>query len=88
MTEFADEPVMVPRQLRPGQRAEVWISEVDNRVPKLAFSTDDVLLEAPNWAPDGDGLLLNGDGLLLASRPRARGRVERRADGRSAGDQQ
>jgi TolB protein len=64
VTEFADEPVMVPRQLRPGQRAEVWISEVDNRVPKLVFSTEDVLLEAPNWAPDGDGLLLNGDGLL------------------------
>ena len=64
MTEFADEPVMVPRQLRPGQRAEVWIAEVDNGAPKLVFSTEDVLLEAPNWAPDGDGLLLNGDGLL------------------------
>jgi hypothetical protein len=30
----------------------------------LAYSTDEVLLEAPNWAPDGGGLLLNGDGLL------------------------
>jgi Tol biopolymer transport system component len=28
------------------------------------YSTDVVLLEAPNWAPDGRGLLLNGDGLL------------------------
>jgi hypothetical protein len=28
------------------------------------YSTDTLLLEAPNWAPDGGGLLLNGDGLL------------------------
>ena len=55
---------MVPRQLKPGQRAEVWIAEVDDGAPQLAYSTDAVLLEAPNWAPDGDGLLLNGDGLL------------------------
>ena len=64
MTEFADDLLLVPRQLRPGQRAEVWIAEVDDGAPQLAYSTDSVLLEAPNWAPDGEGLLLNGDGLL------------------------
>ncbi|HEY6689017.1 MAG TPA: biopolymer transporter Tol [Propionibacteriaceae bacterium] len=54
---------MVPRTLRPGQRAEVWIAEVERGSAELAYSTDTLLLEAPNWAPDG-GLLLNGDGLL------------------------
>jgi hypothetical protein len=41
----------------------VWIAEIEGGSAKLAYSTDSVLLEAPNWAPDG-GLLLNGDGLL------------------------
>jgi TolB protein len=54
---------MVPRTLRPGQRTEVWIAEVERGSVELAYSTDALLLEAPNWAPDG-GLLLNGDGLL------------------------
>jgi len=31
---------------------------------ELVYSTDTLLLEAPNWAPDGPALLLNGDGLL------------------------
>ena len=30
----------------------------------MVYSSDDLLLEAPNWAPDGGALLLNGDGLL------------------------
>jgi Tol biopolymer transport system component len=55
---------MMARKLRPGQRAEVWIVDVGGGVPELVYSTDEVLLEAPNWAPDGCGLLLNGDGLL------------------------
>jgi TolB protein len=54
---------MAPRTLRPGQRAEVWIAEVAGGSSQLVYSTDTLLLEAPNWAPDG-GLLLNGDGLL------------------------
>jgi TolB protein len=55
---------MAPRTLRPGQRTEVWIAPVGGGPPELVFSTSTVLLEAPNWAPDGRGLLLNGDGLL------------------------
>jgi Tol biopolymer transport system component len=55
---------MVHRELRPGQRAEVWVVDVGGGLPELVYSTDEVLLEAPNWAPDGGGLLLNGDGLL------------------------
>ena len=55
---------MAPRTLRPGQRAEVWIAEVAGGSSQLVYSTDTLLLEAPNWAPDRGGLLLNGDGLL------------------------
>jgi TolB protein len=64
MTTDVEDPLMVPRKLRPGQRAEVWVVDVGGGIPELVYSTDDVLLEAPNWARDGRGLLLNGDGLL------------------------
>jgi Tol biopolymer transport system component len=52
------------RQLRPGQRTEVWIADVDAGPAQLVYISESLLLEAPNWAPDGRGLLLNGDGLL------------------------
>src|ERR1700760_4591757 len=55
---------MAPRTLQPGPRTEIWIAPVDGGPPELVLSTSTVLLEAPNWAPDGRGLLLNGDGLL------------------------
>jgi TolB protein len=55
---------VVPRKLQSGQRAEVWIADAGSGSTKLVYSTDSLLLEAPNWAPDGHGLLLNGDGLL------------------------
>ena len=62
MTEYPDE--MMPRRLRPGQMAEVWIAEVGGGSAELVYASEALLLEAPNWAPDGRGLLLNGDGLL------------------------
>ena len=52
------------RRLSPGQRAEVWVFDVGRGQAELAYTTNEVLLEAPNWAPDGRGLLLNGHGLL------------------------
>ena len=51
------------RTLQPGQRCEVWIASVNGQA-ELAYSTDDVLLEAPNWALDGVSLILNGDGKM------------------------
>ena len=64
MTESLDDPLMVPRQLRQGQRTEVWIADLDRAASSCVYTTDMMLLEAPNWAADGGGLLLNGDGLL------------------------
>ncbi|MDQ0076211.1 TolB family protein [Arthrobacter oryzae] len=51
------------RTLQPGQRCEVWIASVTGH-SQLVHTTDDVLLEAPNWTLDGSALILNGDGKL------------------------
>ncbi|KUM34453.1 hypothetical protein [Arthrobacter sp. EpRS71] len=51
------------RTLQPGQRCEVRIASVSGE-STLVYSTDDVLLEAPNWTLDGSSLILNGDGKL------------------------
>jgi TolB protein len=64
MADSIDWPLGAARQLRPEQRTQVWIADVDAGSPRLVYTSDTVLLEAPNWAPDGQGLLLNGDGLL------------------------
>jgi TolB protein len=65
MTPEPTWPLGQPRQLRPGQRAEVWTVDVDAPAGRrLVHSSSDRLLEAPNWTPDGHSLLLNGDGLL------------------------
>ena len=64
MTASSEWPLGRGRQLRPGQRTEVWIGDVDGGPAQLAYTDDTVLLEAPNWTPDGRALLLNGDGHL------------------------
>ena len=64
MFDSSDWPLGSPRTLRPGQRAEVWIVDVADWSARLVYTSETMLLEAPNWAPDGDGLLLNGNGLL------------------------
>jgi Tol biopolymer transport system component len=53
----------VIRTLQSGQSCEVWIASVTGQA-ELLYSTDDLLLEAPNWTLDGSSLILNGDGKL------------------------
>ncbi|MBB3854729.1 hypothetical protein FHY29_000104 [Xanthomonas arboricola] len=55
------------RDQRPstGQRCEVWIMDVAETRARRIFVIDDVMLEAPNWLPTGEALLLNGDGKLF-----------------------
>lgn len=55
---------MVPRALDADRRTEVWIGRADGGAAQLVYEVDDLLLEAPNWSPDGDALLLNGAGKL------------------------
>jgi TolB protein len=53
-----------PRELGPGQQTRVWTTTGNGEEPRLVWETGQVLLEAPNWAPDGVSLILNGDGVL------------------------
>ncbi|MBU8864892.1 TolB family protein [Paenarthrobacter aromaticivorans] len=51
------------RTLQSGQRCEVRIASVTGEA-ELVYTTDGILLEAPNWTLDGSSLILNGDGKL------------------------
>jgi TolB protein len=64
MADSTEWPLGSGRRLRAGQRTEVWVADVEEGSAELVYTTGTVLLEAPNWAPDGGGLLLNGDGRL------------------------
>ena len=59
----ASRPLMPLRTLQPGQRTQIFVVDPDQQEPRLVYETD-LLLEAPNWAPGGDALLLNGEGVL------------------------
>jgi Tol biopolymer transport system component len=52
------------RQLDPGQRSVVWVTEAESGAARLLLETRDILLEAPNWSLDGRALYANGDGRL------------------------
>jgi Tol biopolymer transport system component len=64
MADSSEWPLGAARQLRPGQRTEVWIADVADGSAQVVYTSESLLLEAPNWAPDGGDLLLNGDGQL------------------------
>ena len=55
----------MPRTLRPGQRAELFVIDVGTGEQRLVLSSTELLFEAPNWSPDGDWLIINGDGRLF-----------------------
>ena len=59
-----DLPLLPTRSLAAGQRTEVWVLDLDKDGPELVYTSADLLLEAPNWAPAGHALLLNGHGRL------------------------
>lgn len=44
-------------------RSSVEIFDLETRTSEIVWETD-MLVEAPNWSPDGSYLLINGDGLL------------------------
>ncbi len=64
MSTSTEWPLDAVRTLRDGQRTQVWVANTESRSARLVYETERLLLEAPNWAPDGRSLLLNGDGLL------------------------
>ena len=60
----------MPRHLQPGQRADLYIVEVDSGELTLVLSSTSVLFEAPNWTSDGRWLIVNANGLLWRISPK------------------
>jgi Tol biopolymer transport system component len=58
----------MPRELQAGQRAELYILDVETGDRVLVHSSDELLFEAPNWTSDGEWLILNGGGGLYRIR--------------------
>ncbi|MDQ0736263.1 TolB family protein [Arthrobacter agilis] len=58
------------RRLLPGQRSRLMVFDIATRSSACVFETEDFIIEAPNWTPDGGGLLFNCDGLLYRTAPR------------------
>src|SRR5450756_17112 len=55
----------MPRDFRPGQRAELFVLEVATGKRRLVLASSTLLFEAPNWTSDGRWLIVHGDGLLF-----------------------
>jgi Tol biopolymer transport system component len=57
---------MPARTLRQRQRADLYVVDVVVGESSLVTSSSTLLFEAPNWTPDGQSLVVNGDGLLYS----------------------
>jgi Tol biopolymer transport system component len=66
----------MPRTFRPGQRAELFVIDVASGEPRLVHSSKKFLFEAPNWTPDGEWLVVNGDGKLFRTAASGEGGLE------------
>ncbi|SMH45479.1 WD40-like Beta Propeller Repeat [Rathayibacter oskolensis] len=53
------------RSLLPDQLCRIRIHDVASGVATTVFESDSLLVEAPNWSPDGSFLVVNGDGGLF-----------------------
>jgi Tol biopolymer transport system component len=53
------------RGFLPGQAARLYVYDVETDAVRLVFESDRLLFEAPNWTPDGERLVVNGDGRLF-----------------------
>ncbi|MFT4109118.1 TolB family protein [Propionicimonas sp.] len=53
------------RRLRQGQRAQLFVHDLDTGTDTLVTESSTRLFEAPNWTLAGDWLLVNADGLLF-----------------------
>ncbi len=58
------ESVRYARTLGSGQRAELYVLDVQTGDSQLLLTSTDVLFEAPNWHPEGRWIVVNGDGVL------------------------
>jgi TolB protein len=54
----------MPRTLLDGQRSRILLVDVVTGTSEVVFDSAEILVEAPNWSPDGASLVVNADGLL------------------------
>lgn len=59
------QPVRWARRLRAGQRAELWIVDIDTGTSRLLLHSTQRLFEAPHWHPSGRWIVVNADGGLF-----------------------
>lgn len=52
------------RRHEPGQSSQLRVHDVETGLDRLVYETNDAVIEAPNWSPDGLWLVINCDGLL------------------------
>ncbi|RLP74568.1 biopolymer transporter Tol [Mycetocola tolaasinivorans] len=62
---MAHSPTPIWRTLLPGQRTEVRVYDVTTGEDTLVYASETELLEAPNWHPNGEYLVLNYEGGLV-----------------------
>lgn len=55
----------MPRLLSPDQISQLFLFDLATGESTLVFQSDTVLVEAPNWTPDGSALVVNADGRLF-----------------------
>jgi TolB protein len=60
-----DELVKWARKLQPQQVAELYRIDVRSATKALVARSSDVLIEAPNWDPEGRWIAVNGDGVMF-----------------------
>ncbi len=65
------------RTFLPGQRAELFVVDVETGDRRLVQSSSSLLFEAPNWTADGRWLVVNGDGNLFRIPAQGRNDFER-----------
>lgn len=53
------------RSLLPDQLCRIRVHDVASGTSTTVFESRTLLVEAPNWSPDGSFLVVNGDGLLF-----------------------
>lgn len=61
----ADGPVRWVRTLAAGQRAQLFVLDVETGDSTLVLESDTWLFESPNWHPSGRWIVLNADGRLF-----------------------
>lgn len=71
------EPLRYKFKLLPGQRAELYVLDVETGVSELLFASTEQLFESPNWHPSGQWIIVNADGLLYRARSTAPSGLER-----------